>query len=274
MGEKGNKTGTGMLIIVLSIVLLIGIVTLYINAKYQSKTTNNSQLHKLSIKQDNTKPYIYNKKYKTSLTKAEQSYQYIYNGVIKTKSLNDIKVPYININTEDAVETNKTIKQLFNQAINQYKQTYKNIKNNQTQANYDTTISYKSYKSSQYLSLVLKYKIKEEQYQYLTYNFNLNDGHLLTYKEAYSIAGFTDKTIKTSVNYTIESKCQKYQIQTNQELYTQLLTNTKNNYQSNVLNNTILYYLNKNKKLNIIIPFEVQSQIDNNYIILQITYEK
>ena len=227
--------------------------------------TSNSSSNDLVSKIDTTKDWVYDAKYTKNVI--ADSYTTQYNETYYAK---DIIVPYININSSYANNSNNKIKEVFNNAI----ETYNNGVNNKIA--YIDECNYKKYISDNSLSIVLTYGVggTDVAYpQYYTYNFDLKTGNQLSYEEVYKIAGFNSTTINSKVEKAITEIMKEklkglkdhekdigegayYPQGTNFDTYN---NESINNYKNSINNNTLEYFLSDNGKLNIVVKLSIPS---------------
>ena len=135
-----------------------------------------------------TKKDLEGKSYKSSVT-------------TETYSLEDIKVPFINIDSEDANEANEELKKLFDQAVKLFEEELDG-----DQASY-VLVSYEKVVNDEYLSVLVKTEVGGEEEipnsVYYTYNFDMNTGNKLTYDEVYDIVGISEDEIEEKAEEAI-----------------------------------------------------------------------
>ena len=176
----------------------------------------------------------------------------------KDVSVKDLVFPYIDCDTEDAKATNDEIKKLYEKYEDMFKETLNSgdeeEQNEYYAAKYDKVVS------GDMMSIIISTEVGgagDTSDLYYGFNFDTKTGKRLSYEEVYKNAGFTEDNIDTKVEESIkkffgeikDSDCpegmtvQKY-IDLNKEKYEQLKKDNK-----------LGYFLNKDKKLNVV--FEV-----------------
>ncbi len=227
-------------------------------ASNSSETSNkkeddsNSNSNTLVAKLDDTKDWVYDATYEKKVS--AESYK-TYSDTYYAK---DIVVPYININSDYAKTANASIKKVFDSAIKMYNG---GVKDKMT---YVEQCNYKKYINENTLSVILTYAFGATdvpQPEYYTYNIDLKTGNQLSYKEVYSMAGFTDENIESKVVAAITKTMKKRMAedasedeQKNLNKYTNV---SINNYKKSVSNNKVVYFLSDNKKLNVVVNLSI-----------------
>lgn len=145
-------------------------------------------------------PYVYDAKYDS------EGYDESYTNSNGTVYLHDLIVPYINIDSDDAKKSNEEIEKLYTGILSVYKS------NKNSMRPRDLSVNYKSYRTDNVLSVVITYKgyISNDYEYYMTFNFDLRDGHLLTYKEAYERFGYDSNSIREKIDLIIRDKFKGY----------------------------------------------------------------
>ena len=194
---------------------------------------------------DTSQDYIYN---------ADYSYDVPYNSYATESGdvyyVKDIIVPYINLDSVDARKANSEIKAIFNEAIMLYKE---GLNDKQT---YVDPCNYTSFITEDVLSVYLMYGAGGTDVvhpAYYTYSFNLKTGRLLTYEDVCQIAGFDADVIDEKV----EAAIKYYMINTLQFNKTRYIDSSINNYRSSVAENNVKYFLDSDKKLNVLVTLNL-----------------
>lgn len=207
-----------------------------------------------TLKEDKDKEYVYDAEYESNVSK--ESYK-IGN---RTLYLKDIKVPYINIKSDDAEKANKEIEDVYKQAIEQYN------KGISDETSYVDECSYHYYINDNVLSIVIRWafgatSVPEDDYY--TCNFDLKTGKKLEYSEVYKNAGFDSSNIDSKVESAINTKMKEkfkdmkdenYPEGTNFDTYDK---ESKDNYKKDVKNNTLKYFLSEDGKLNVVVELSI-----------------
>lgn len=152
-----------------------------------------------SVKKYLFEPYVYDASYDNA------GYEESYTNENGTVYLSDLVVPYINIESDDAKKSNEEIKDLYSRILNAYK-SY-----NTSTKSMKLSINYNYFCTGKILSVVITYRgFASEIEEYKTFNFDLKDGHLLTYKEVYERFGFDSNSIREKLDLIIKDKFKKY----------------------------------------------------------------
>lgn len=261
--QNNNKILTFALMIIIA---MIGFFIGYTISKPNNDNTpiNNTQENetKTVSKKDSEKDWVYDAEYEKNVSVTS------YKTYFGTYYVNDIIVPYLNIDSEYANTSNNEIKTIFDEAIDTYN------KGVNDEITYIDECNYKSYINNNNLSVLLTYGIgatSKVQPKYYTYNINLTTGNKLSYEEAYKFAGFTSDNIESKVENAITNIMKEklkgtkdptketgngsyYPEGTNFDTYN---TQSINNYKKTINDNTIKYFLDSNGKLNIIVTLVI-----------------
>ena len=193
--------------------------------------------------------WVYDANYEKDIT--VDSYETEFGEVYNAK---DIIVPFINIDSEDAVEANDEIKQIFDSAINNFNS---GVSDKMT---YVDECSYKEYINNNKLSVVVTYGVGATDVvhpEYYTYNFDLENGNEFSYEEAYAYAGLDstniDDNVKNAIRYKMKEKFGSALVGEDFENYT---NRSIENYENSLKDNTIKYFINEKGNLNIIVTLE------------------
>ena len=269
------------ILITITILLIILISFMLLNNKTNNLESKNNST---SIKIDNNKDYVYDADYKYN----NKYYKYgenkdgnkivvddkVTNKEIKSTAesqiadfdvyenvqyLKDLKVPFININSDDAKKVNKSLEKLY----------ITTAKSFDLNATYDENgplsrfvLNYKFYINNDILSVAIVDGGQATYiwlFNYYTYNFDLKTGKLLTYKDIYTKVGIKENEIENKVEQVIINK--QKEIMKDDDYFETNFETFKNesitNYKNSIYNNTLQYYLDENNKLSIITTFSV-----------------
>ncbi len=211
--KSNNNVGKSVLIvIVLVLVLIVGILAgVFIagNRKddtdnVQNKTTEvteKKEENKAGKKVDANKEWVYDADYiskKKDIVKTSDTYH------ITVKASEEIKLPYININSNDANKVNEEIKALAEKAYTDFGKpaTITDAKTNKQYTSDDsfefTRYSYKNYVNNNVLSIVIQ-KVSamvpgDGTTSYITYNFDLETLKLVEAKDVLQQYGFKSQS--------------------------------------------------------------------------------
>lgn len=205
-----------------------------------------------------TKTELEGKSYESSIT-------------TETYSLEDIKVPFINIDSEDASEANAELKKLFDQAVKLFEEELEG-----EQASY-VLVSYEEVVNEEFLSVLVKTEVGEEEEipncVYYTYNFDMNTGKRLTYDDVYYIAGISEDEIESKAEEAITDAF-RFRFKGLAEGYESDLEEysekTVEDYKETVTEETIKYFIDEDEKLNIISNFKIPTGKGNYEVIVTV----
>lgn len=248
--EKKNTLLYVIITILCVLVLLLGGYIVYDklekndNELSDKKQDENKNVTKL----DDTRDWIYDAEYEKNVT--ANSYTTVYNN---TYYADDIKVPYINVNSTYAKRANNEISQVFDEAIKVYNDGLSN------KTSYVDECNYKNYLNGNNLSVVLTYGVGSTDVvhpKYYTYNINLITGNELSYEEVYTLANISSTNIDSKIESAITSVLKERLKDTKNDLST-CINESIDNYKASVNNNTLKYFLSENNKLNVVVKLSI-----------------
>ena len=176
----------------------------------------------------------------------------------KELSIEDLVMPYIMLESNDAQKANDEIKQLYDELA---KKVEDRLNTKEEEPDIDYIISkYETTMNDNVLSIL----ITTEEWsgdsccEYYSYNFDINTGKRLLYKDLYEKVGFTNENIDSKVNNVLKNMFadvsdDNFGEDDTREQYEK--ANYKN-YQTVKANGKLVYFLDKNGKLNIIVATE------------------
>lgn len=196
--------------------------------------------------------------------------------------LSNIKVPLINIISNDARKINEEIKKLYEENLDIYKEAVANS------LPWFVTVDYEYFTYDKIGSVIITSSSGGTDVihpRYSTYNFDTNNGKLLTYQEVYSLLGYTSNEIEQKVKNEITTIMREelkdfkdplkdtgdggyYPDGTSFENYN---NESINSYKNSVSNNSIKYFINNDKKLNIIVTLSIPAGSGSFDTIIKIT---
>lgn len=275
MDSQKKNTGIIILIVVLSL-LVVGLGGYLIYDKFITKDSNieekdntkkkdnsNIENNNFISKIDEAKDWIHDADYDYNVSANSYSIDFDITYYVK-----DIIAPYINIKSADADKANAEIKEVFDEAI----KAYNNGVNNKL--TYVDECKYTSYVDENKLSVNFWLGIGATDVvhpEYYTYNFDLKTGKLLSYEEVYNSVGFNSNNITEKLEKAI-TDVMKERLKELKDLNTDNSDgayypegtnfNTYNNesisnYKKEVFNNSIKYFLDTKKKLNVIVTLSI-----------------
>ncbi|MBR2289256.1 MAG: hypothetical protein IJ867_01190 [Clostridia bacterium] len=198
--------------------------------------------------------YVYDAQYSTdSLTTT--SYQTT-SG--KSYSIKEIVVPYINMVSSDAKSVNEELEKLYGGYVEEFKVCSQNLYSY-------IQVSYKTYITSNIYSIAITVQRgtgDEETQEYLAYNFDIISGTKLDYNQVCYIAGVSNASgsIQEAIqglddykNYLNQKKVSKEKLEEMKAEVEVCQNQTFMNYQESLSNNKLVYFLDDNLKLNIVV---------------------
>lgn len=236
------------------------------------ENTDNQQLEIIDNKQENgsddfqdsiktvskldaTKEWVYDSDYEKKVN--AESYSTEYN---ETYYARDIVVPYINIDSQDAVKANNEIRTVFDSAIKTFNDGIED------KLSYVDECGYESYVNDDVLSIVLTFGkgATDVVYPvYYTYNFDLATGNRLSYEEVYKKAGFdlsdVDSKVESAITNTMKDRMSNFPSDSYPDGTTFDTYNNESieNYRKSVENDTIKYFLSNDRKINVVVKLSV-----------------
>lgn len=253
--QKNNKGVIVLLIII--IIILAALCVLFatgtINFKDNEVDNNTNQNvtdneeNNIS-KLDSSKEWIHDANY--NLPTNKESY-YGYSDHTKLISASDLVVPYINIDSNDAKKVNQEIYKLYEDLINKFNENLK-------EEIWFTLVEYKTYTTNNIISVVITTESAGTDvpiYNYYTYNFNLENGKLLSYNELYKMVGLNEDNITDKATQAVTNSLKKEY--SNGDDFDTYNNKSINNYKTSVNNNAIKFFIDENKKLNIVVMLEI-----------------
>ncbi len=174
---------------------------------------------------------------------------YSYDTYFNTYYAKDIIVPFININSNDASKTNEEIKGVFDEAISRYNEGVENKTS-------FVSIDYEKFIDNNIASVNFWYGkggtdvIRPDYY---TYTFDLTTGNLMSFEELYQKFNFNktqvDSKIKEEITDEVNDIFEDSYRDKNSVTY---INESIDNYEKNLENNTLRYFVNDDGELCII----------------------
>lgn len=171
----------------------------------------------------------------------------------KLYSANDIIVPYINIDSSYAKNSNEEIKKVFDSAIETYNMGVNDHLTYVEECNYKKNIKNDS------VSVLLTYgsgKTDIVHSVYYTYNVDLKTGNKMTYEEIYKLAGFDstniDNKVSESITRVMKEKMNDFGYPEGDDFDT-YNNQSIENYKKSIENNNLKYFIAEDGKLNIVV---------------------
>lgn len=225
--KDGKSNNIIIIILSVIIVLLVTVIVLMSIEKINFLSNNNDENgilkeEKLSIKIDDSldyvydATYVYDNEYTSYFNVQEEIIEIDYFGLdirVKRHTLSALKVPYINIKSDDAKKINKQLENLYldyAKSFDEYAKVAKTIENDPFFGVIHTQIlTYFSYQYDNNLSVVVVYDTQATSpwvLNYHIYNFDLNTGNLLTYDEMLSKLGYEKEQTLLKMETLLKNK--------------------------------------------------------------------
>ena len=201
-----------------------------------------------------TMPYIYDAQYQPeniTVTSYETTEK-------QQCSVSDIKLPYINVASNDASIMNVEIENLYKTLVNEFRICSQNL-NSYVKANYETYITSNIYSV---VITVTRGQEGQKNESHFAYNFDIITGLKLDYNQVCYIAGINNasENVRKTINelpdyknyYLVEGGgVSKADVDTRNSEIEACKSRMFTIYQENLLNNKVVYFLDNNLKLNI-----------------------
>ena len=224
------------------------------NGSSTTNTTDSSFGEQYTSKIVENRGYVYDAQYTPNGIKADN---YSTNDGTEY-NISDIVLPYVNMNSDDAKDINSEIEILYNKCVEEFKVCSQN-ENSFIKSDYETFIT-----SNIYSILITIQRGEEEnsENEYIAYNFDVISGTKLDYNQVCYIAGITNASdsIRECIDNLEDFESYYLVVDRNNSQAdvtirkTEILENKEEiytNYQQDLLNNEIVYFLDNNLKLNI-----------------------
>jgi len=256
--QKNNKGIIALLIVFIVILSALCILFATGTISFNSIRANDTEINEIVddnnnnetrvSKLESNKEWIYDANYNLPTNKESYYGHSDHSQLIKAS---DLVVPYININSDDAKKANQEIYKLYEDLINKFNENLKD-------EIWFTLVEYKTYTNDNIISVVITTEsagTDVPMYNYYTYSFNLENGKLLSYNDAYKNVGLNEKDVTDkAINAVTNALREKY---SNGDDFDTYNNKSINNYKVSISNNTIKFFIDRNKKLNIIVTLEI-----------------
>lgn len=307
MENQKNNGGLVALVIILCLLVLgLGGYIVYDKAlsnKSDDINQTKTEDSNITLKTDDTKDWVYDAEYKYDNKYTEYTREYATAGTIDTygisisygdNKLGSLKVPYININSNDAKKVNEQLENLYLKYAKEFDENAEASKNN-VGVVCTQVLNYKYYKYENIVSVIIYDDLQCTSpfvFNYHSYTFDLTTGKLLSYDDLLSKLNL-DKNITltklenlakdkmdarysewtTSIDLTTECHYNKdengnplYGTTNCYEITNQLLKNA-------IDNNNVIFFVNNEGNLNVmtILYLAFAQNGDREYYLLSLT---
>lgn len=286
-----------ILIAVLVVALIIGIIFIKKDKKVsnEEKTNNKKseekvtikkedQLEADTIKEDESKDYVYEANYKFDSSYKVKDYKSLGqidqpNQLLRGKGT--VEAPYININTEDGKKVNKEIKEVYVNKLKAIEKLMKCEEKDPTQDCGGTYFNYIFYKNDNYISVIVittETTKMDSPTQYYGYVFDIKNGKLLNSSDIAKKKNMTIDQLENKTRSAIDSYTKTQDKDFNSNAYTKYLSETYKLLKSSINNqgyitndkDGIIFFFDNDNKLKVLVNIKVDLDIDKYAYLLDI----
>lgn len=286
-----EKKNTGLIVLVVILCLLVGGLGGYIICdKVINKENDIDNNVVKDIRIDTEKDYVYDADYSydnkyTEFVRKDgndeviniDSYGLSVSGRIGKQYLSDLKVPYLNINSDYAKASNEEIKKKYIEYTKRFDACAEIDQDKAVSCS--QILTYKTFKYNDILSVVIISSIQATSkwvLNYNIYNIDLTSGKEIKYSDMVSTLGYDNDTLLDEEKELLKNKMNELW-GTDFDLNTSCFAEDKNCYntankmlETSINDGSILYFVNDNGNLNIlVVPYAdfVQDGNINRYLI-------
>ena len=253
------KKFRGNIITVIMVLIILALANHIIYTEYyKPKEVSKKDIEKKEIKNNNEK------KDNIYVNKVDSSKEYIYDGEYVGDFSNDSYTTDANNVNKEVNETYLNAVRIFNQGIND-KSTY-------------ILFNYKKYENDNIISSIVKYEVGDVGVSnpiYYTYNFDKENGSLISFNKALSISGIKEDEIDSKIRDAIKKEI-KNQMDDNKNAYPDgesidtYIDKTYSGYEDNKKYNLIKYILNSKNKLSVVVDIRLPAELEHLNRVLDI----
>lgn len=286
-----EKKNTGLIVLVVILCLLVGGLGGYIICdKVINKDNDIDNNVVKDIRIDTEKDYVYDADYSydnkyTEFVRKDGNdkvinidrYGLSVNGRIGKQYLSDLKVPYLNINSDYAKASNEEIEKIYIEYAKRFDACAEIDQDKAVSCS--QILTYKTFKYNNILSVVIISSIQATSkwvLDYNIYNIDLTSGKEIKYSDMVSTLGYDNDTLLDKEKELLKNKMNELW-GTDFDLNTSCFAEDKNCYniankmlETSINDGSILYFVNDNGNLNIlVVPYAdfVQDGNINRYLI-------
>ena len=286
-----EKKNTGLIVLVVILCLLVGGLGGYIICdKVINKDNDIDNNVVKDIRINTEKDYVYDADYSYDNKYTEfvrkygndeviniDRYGLSVSGRIGKQYLSDLKVPYLNINSDYAKASNEEIKKIYIEYAKRF-DSCADIDQDKA-VSCSQILTYKTFKYNNILSVVIISSIQATSkwvLDYNIYNIDLTSGKEIKYSDMVSTLGYDNDTLLDKEKELLKNKMNELW-GTDFDLNTSCFAEDKNCYniankmlETSINDGSILYFVNDNGNLNIlVVPYAdfVQDGNINRYLI-------
>ena len=296
MENEKSKNGIigfliGFIICLVIIVVLFATGTIEFNNDSKGSENKTTTTTEKSIKLVNSKDYVYDADYKYDgqqsteykRVREEGSQNTVVDDVLnftlvrENHKLSDLKAPYININSDDAKKANDEIKGKYLEYLKEFDKCAE-VADESSAPSCSLMFDYKVFNSNDVISVVIGHLIQSTSVpsaEYITYNFDIKTGKLLSYDDVLSKVGYTKdnsiEKIKNAIKENMDLKLSQYYGDLSTACsHSPLYSESPNCYEISysafnrfVSDNTLKYFVNADGKLGIMTVLYNEGQNGN-----------
>ena len=260
--NKRVSSNLGILVICLFSAVLVILGFIFVDDSLNGLYVDDVDYNVSGLKIDGSKDFVYDASYSSGFSVEK------YSANDDVYYLKDIVVPYFNINSVDASRVNDDVSYIYSNLVDVYERGV-NGEGIGDSVYFIKDCGYKSIIFDNVSSTIFTYSYGVTNAQvptYLTYNFDLTDGHLLSYQDICNKLGYSD--IDSMVLSVIRSYYNDYNSSSfDVELAIQ---NSYSNYLSSVSEGTVRYFIDGNNLLNVVVSMNVEGLYDYVDVVLVI----
>lgn len=295
--DKETKTNRKInyIFIVLTVILIIvvGIGGWFLGTKFASREddlsekleSNENKIPEKVEKIDDTKEYIYDaeyvyehkfEKYKEFASTKDAVKTLNYGIEVEytegTQYLENLKVPYINIQSEAVDLINNQIEKLYLEYAKSFEDNAVAINTSEALPIASHILTYRSFISNDILSVVIIYDSESTSrwnLQYLTYNIDLQSGNLLSYEGVLSRLGYdkvsTLEKVEEAITEKVTTLWTQYKIQLPETEKERFINEAKERLEESISAKQVQVFIN-NDNINIIEKIEYGDESFDSYV--------
>ena len=304
--EKKNNRGIiilmgGIIGVLLVLCVLFATDTIRIEKKESSiKNEPNIEVGDKLTKVDDSKDWVYDATYtydnkytefKRYSSDGDEKRTISYYGIdvetrVGTQYLSDLKVPFLNFKSNDAISVNNELLKLYNKYASKFDECAEESKNDNGPS-CSQILTYRTYKYDNILSVVVINSTQATStyvFEYNIYNFDLTTGNILSFDELVDKLGYNNDDIMDKITPLLKEKMDNDTDNQNVDLSTECHWSddkekygTENCYditkvlvENSIKDNSILFFTDNDGVLNIlpILYYNyVQNGTVNHYLI-------
>ena len=186
--------------------------------------------------------------------------------------LDELKVPYININSKDAESANDKIEQLYLDYAKNFDLFAEN-----SNVLCGQILTYRTYQYDDILSIVIIYDSECTSafvFQYLIYNFDLKTGDMLSYKDVLSMLKYQSNQVLDSLKFSLKDKMNSLypDVDLNRSYGVNCYDKANSLLEESIQNDSVLFFVDDDGVLNVlaIAYYNGIQNGDSNYYLIKV----